>query len=89
MVTEISIKTGTRSNSQSDAVPTLEICDGLNKCCKTTDLDNVGNDRKNGKTDIYHNGRLGSCKQVASPHLNKIYILLGPIGPFRQLDSQA
>ena len=89
MVTEISIKTGTRSNSQSDAVPTLEICDSFQTCCKTTDLDNTGNDRKNGKTDIYHNGRLGSCKQVASPHLNKTYILLGPIGPFGQLDSQA
>ena len=72
MVTEISIKTGTRSNSKSDAVPTLEICDSFKTCCKTTDLDNVGNDRENGKTDFYDKGRLGSCNQVASHKLTQL-----------------
>ena len=68
-VTKLFIKTGTRRNSNSDAVPTLEICDSFDKCCKTADLDNAGNDRENGKTDIYHNGRLGSCKQVVASHI--------------------
>ena len=50
----------------------LEMCDSLNKCCKTADLDNAGNDRENGKTDVYHNGILGSCKQVASHIMAKL-----------------
>ena len=73
--TKLFIKTGTRRDSETAAVPTLEICDSFQTCCKTTDLDNVGNDSENGKTDFYDKGRLGSCNQVASHILTQLTYL--------------
>merc|ERR1712013_934189 len=62
-VTSVSIKTGTESKAESDAVATLEICDSFNSCCKTQDLDKSGNDRKQGQTDVYEKGYLGNCEE--------------------------
>ena len=48
-VTQISVKTGEKSNAGTDAVADIEICDGLGdglgKCCRTSWLNNHGNDR--------------------------------------------
>ena len=63
-VKKISIKTGTETRSGSDAVATMKICDGDNNCCETGDLDNAGNDRSKGKTDVYENSLLSGCKKV-------------------------
>ena len=63
-VRKISIKTGTHTRAATDAVATLRICDSLNKCCQTGDLDNHGNDRAKGQTDVYENSLLSDCRQV-------------------------
>ena len=63
-VKKISIKTGSETRSGSDAVATMKICDGDNNCCETGDLDNAGNDRSKGKTDVYENSLLSGCKKV-------------------------
>ena len=64
-VKKISIKTGTETRSGSDAVATLKICDSLNNCCQTGDLDHPGNDRANGQIDVYEKSFLADCGQVA------------------------
>ena len=63
-VKKISIKTGTETRSGSDAVATLKICDSLNNCCQTGDLDHPGNDRANGQIDVYEKSFLSDCEQV-------------------------
>ena len=63
-VQKISIKTGTHRRAGTDAVATLRICDSLENCCHTGDLDNHGNDRSKGQTDVYENSLLSDCRQV-------------------------
>ena len=64
-MTEISIKTGTRNNAESDCGAELEICNAERVCCKTSKLDNLpGDDRESGKTDVYTNQTiLGACAE--------------------------
>jgi len=64
-VTEISVKTGDESSAESDAGVNLEICDGLGTCCHTLPLDNTGNDRKTGQTDVYSGSTLSDCSQYS------------------------
>ena len=53
-MTEISIKTGTVFDAESDCGAELEICDNKGKCCKTFFLDNKpGDDRESGQTNVY------------------------------------
>ena len=53
-MTEISIKTGTVKDAESDCGAELEICDDKGKCCKTSFLDNKpGDDRESGQTNVY------------------------------------
>ena len=61
---KISIKTGTETRAGTDATATMKICDSLNNCCQTGDLDNDGNDRRKGQTDVYENSLLSVCRQV-------------------------
>ena len=63
-VKKVVIKTGTAVRAGSEAVATLRICDGLNNCCKTEDLDNPGDDRVSGQTDVYEKSLLSTCRQV-------------------------
>ena len=63
-VTKISVKTGDEPDAESDAVANLEICDNLGTCCQTLGLDNHGNDRQKGKTDVYSGYLLSDCSQV-------------------------
>jgi len=62
-VTEISIKTGTVDDAESDCGAELEICNVEGVCCKTSKLDNKpGYDRESGQTDVYTKGTvLGAC----------------------------
>ena len=62
-MTEISIKTGTLEDAQSDCAVEMEICDIKGICCQTSYLNNVSEaDRENGQTDVYTNQTiLGSC----------------------------
>ena len=53
-MTEISIKTGTVDDAQSDCGAELEICNVEEVCCKTSFLDNKpGDDRESGQTNVY------------------------------------
>ena len=63
-VKEVAIKTGTTARAGSEAVATLRICDGLDNCCQTEDLDNPGDDRVSGQTDVYEKSLLSTCRQV-------------------------
>ena len=63
-VKKVAIKTGTTARAGSEAVATLRICDGLDNCCQTEDLDNPGDDRVSGQTDVYENSLLSTCRQV-------------------------
>ena len=65
-MSSIAIKTGTVPNAQSDCRAVMELCDRQRNCCQTTPngqgLDNPGNDRESGQTDIYTNTTLlGNC----------------------------
>ena len=78
-LTKISIQTGTETSASTDATAELKICDGVNSCCETLELDNAGNDRAHGQFDYYSDSKLfPNCKQVGdqatdgqvlSPHL--------------------
>ena len=58
----ISINTGTVANAQSDCAAYLEICDTKGICCTTSNLDNPGDDRVSGQTDVYTKQTiLGAC----------------------------
>ena len=61
----IQTKTGTGENSKSDDKITVRICDGVNSCCETNDLDNPNkNDREEGQTDIFSGKEiLNACFQ--------------------------
>ena len=63
-VKKVAIKTGTTARAGSEAVATLRICDGLDNCCQTEDLDNPGDDRVFGQTDVYEKSLLSTCRQV-------------------------
>ena len=63
-VTKISVKTGNQSSAESDAVADLQICDGFGACCQTLGLDNAGNDRQRGQTDVYSGSLLSNCSEV-------------------------
>ena len=63
-VKKVAIKTGTTARAGSEAVATLRICDGLDNCCQTEDLDNPGDDRVSGQTDVYEKSLLSTCTQV-------------------------
>ena len=63
-MTKISVKTGDEASAETDAVPDVQICDGLGTCCKTLGLDNAGNDRQKGLTDVYSGSLLSDCSQV-------------------------
>ena len=78
-MTEISIKTGTVKDAESDGGAELEICDVEGVCCKTTKLNNVpGDDRESGQTDVYTQQTiLGDCaKEVNCVHITTSFILL-------------
>ena len=58
----ISINTGTVANAESDCAAYLKICDNKGICCTTSNLDNPGDDRVSGQTDVYTKQTiLGSC----------------------------
>ena len=62
----IATKTGTDQYAGSNARVVVEICDSQGTCCKTSlnGLDNPGQDRKKGQTDVYTNSTiLGNCAQ--------------------------
>jgi len=63
-VKKVAIKTGTTARAGSEAVATLKICDGLDNCCQTEDLDNPGDDRVSGQTDVYESSLLSTCRQA-------------------------
>ena len=64
-MTKISVKTGDEASAETDAVADVQICDGLGTCCKTLELNNAGNDRQKGLTDVYSGSYLLSdCSQV-------------------------
>jgi len=70
-VSSIAIKTGTVPNAQSDCRAVMELCDRQRNCCQTTPngqgLDNPGNDRESGQTDIYTNRAvLGNCAHAGN-----------------------
>ena len=65
-VSSITIKTGTVKDAGSDCRAVMEICNKDGNCCQTTPegggLDNPGDDRESGQTDIYTNtALLGNC----------------------------
>ena len=62
-MTEITIKTGTEEDAESDCGAELEIRDNKGKCCKTSFLDNKpGDDRESGQTNVYTRETiLGAC----------------------------
>ena len=65
-VLTISIKTGTGQPAESNARVVVEICDSQGTCCQTSSdgLDNPGQDRRKGQTDVYTNTAiLGNCAQ--------------------------
>ena len=66
-VSTIATKTGTiNENAGSNARVLVEICDSQGTCCQTSSggLDNPGQDRAVGQTDIYTNTAiLGNCAQ--------------------------
>ena len=78
---KIATKTGTRNWAGSNARVMVEICDSQGTCCKTTSsgrgLDNPGQDRRRGQTDVYRNPAiLGNCAlEVKKRNMFKSYIL--------------
>ena len=67
-VLAIVTKTGTTSHDESDCRAVMEICDNLANCCITSPdgqgLDNPGDDRERGQTDVYTTRSvLNSCAQ--------------------------
>ena len=63
-VSTIATKTGTSQDSASNARVVVEICDSQGTCCQTSSLDNPGQDREKGQTDVYTNTAiLGNCTQ--------------------------
>ena len=67
-VLAIVIKTGTTADDESDCRAVMEICDNLANCCITSPdrqgLDNPGDDRERGQTDVYTSRSvLNSCAQ--------------------------
>ena len=65
-MSSISTKTGTRTFAESPARVVVEICDSQGTCCQTSSdgLDNPGQDRRKGQTDVYTNTAiLGNCTQ--------------------------
>ena len=64
-MTKISVKTGDETSAESDAVADVRICDGLGTCCSTLGLNNAGNDRQKGLTDVYSSSYLlSNCSEV-------------------------
>ena len=75
-MSSIAIKTGTVPNAQSDCRAVMELCDRQRNCCQTTPngqgLDNPGNDRESGQTDVYTNmAVLGNCAHAVREGFNK------------------
>ena len=65
-VSTIATKTGTYGSAESNARVVVEICDSQGTCCQTSSdgLDNPGQDRENGQTDVYTSTTiLGNCAQ--------------------------
>ena len=62
-MTKISVKTGDEASAETDAVADVHIWDGLGTCCRTLGLENAGNDRQKGLTDVY-SGSLLSIKRL-------------------------
>lgn len=65
-VSTIATKTGTNDHAESNARVVVEICDSQGTCCQTSSdgLDNPGQDREIGQTDVYTNTTiLGNCAQ--------------------------
>ena len=65
-VSTISTKTGTDQYAGSNARVVVEICDNQGACCQTSSdgLDNPGQDREIGQTDVYTNQAiLDNCAQ--------------------------
>ena len=65
-VSTIATKTGTNGHAESNARVVVEICDSQGTCCQTSSdgLDNPGQDREIGQTDVYTNtADLGNCAQ--------------------------
>ena len=67
-VSKIATKTGTRGGADSGSGVVVEICDSQGTCCQTSSdgrgLDNPGQDREIGQTDVYTSTAiLGTCAQ--------------------------
>ena len=67
-VSTIATKTGTDQYAASNARVVVEICDSQGTCCQTSSdgrgLDNPGQDREIGQTDVYTSTAiLGTCAQ--------------------------
>ena len=65
-VSTIATKTGTDVNAASTARVVVESCDSQGTCCQTSSdgLDNPGQDREIGQTNVYTNTAiLGNCAQ--------------------------
>ena len=65
-MSKISTKTGSYEHSASNARVVVEICDSGGICCQTSSdgLDNPGQDREIGQTDVYTNQAiLDNCAQ--------------------------
>ena len=65
-VSTIATKTGTDDANESNARVVVEICDSQGTCCQTSSdgLDNPGQDRRKGQTDVYTNQAiLDNCAQ--------------------------
>ena len=81
-VRKISIKTGTTADAQSNCDAELKICDNEEICCKTSNLDNPGDDRERGKTDDYTDpALLGHCGKMVRKSfkcLKKKSVFLSP-----------
>ena len=62
---QISIKTGTIEDGNSNSGAQMEICDIKGVCCKTSFLDNEpDDDRESGQTDVYTDHTiLGYCAE--------------------------
>ena len=79
-VSTIATKTGTDGHAASNARVVVEICDSQGTCCQTSSdgrgLDNPGQDREIGQTDVYTSTAiLGTCAQeVIHVFTNNTYI---------------
>ena len=60
----ITTKTTNWRDAGSGARVVAEICDSQGFCCQTASLDNPGEDRQSGQTDVYTDAAiLGNCAQ--------------------------